>query len=50
MVWSFQGEALEGAAGRQAVGFLHLCIDILLDVQNKGYSEMLDLVDYITYG
>ena len=39
-----------GEAGRHVVGFLDLFIDIFLEVQNKRYSQILYLIDYIAYG
>jgi len=39
-----------GEAGRHVVGFLNLCIDVFLEVQNKRYGWILYLIDYIVYG
>ena len=39
-----------GEAGRHVVGFLDFFIDVFLEVQNKRYSEILYLIDYIAYG
>ena len=39
-----------GFAGRHVVGFGDLSIDISLEVQNKRYSQILYLIDYIAYG
>ena len=39
-----------GFAGRHVVGFGDLNIDIILEVQNKGYSQILYLIGYIDYG
>ena len=39
-----------GFAGRHVVGFGDLSIDAFLEVQNKRYSEILYLIDYIAYG
>ena len=39
-----------GDAGRHVVGFGDLSIDVFLEVQNKKYSKILYLIDYIAYG
>ena len=39
-----------GEASRHVVGFLDFCIDVFLEVQNKRYSLILYLIDYIVYG
>ena len=39
-----------GFAGRHVVVFLDLFIDCFLDVQNKRYSWILYLIDYVVYG
>ena len=39
-----------GFAGRHVVGFGDLSIDVFLEVQDKRYSEILYLIDYIAYG
>ena len=39
-----------GFAGRHVVRFEDLSIDIFLEVQNKRYSQILYLIDYIAYG
>ena len=36
-----------GEAGRHVVGFLDLFIDIFLEVQNKRYSQILYIIDYV---
>ena len=41
---------LAGGAGQHVVGFLYFFIDIFLEVQNKKYSYILYLIDYIAYG
>ena len=35
-----------GEAGRRVVGVLDLFIDTFMEVQNKGYRQMLSLMDY----
>ena len=37
-------------ADRHVVGFLDFDMDIFREVQNQQYSELLHLIDYITYG
>ena len=39
-----------GFAGRHAVGFGDLSIDVFLEVHNKSYSQILHLIYYIAYG
>ena len=39
-----------GFAGPHVVGFGDLSIDVFLEVQNKRYSQILYLIDYIAYG
>ena len=39
-----------GEAGRHVVGFEDLSIDVLLEVQNKRYSLIFYVWDYIVYG
>ena len=39
-----------GFAGRHVVDFGDLNIDILLQVQDKKYSQMLYLIDYVVPG
>ena len=39
-----------GFAGRHAVGAGDLSIHVFLEVQNKRYSQISYLVDYIAYG
>ena len=39
-----------GEACRHVVGFLDFFIDVFLEVQNKRYSWILYLIDYIAYG
>ena len=41
---------LAGEAGQHVVGFLDFLIDIFLEVQDKQYSYILYLIDYIVYG
>ena len=41
---------LAGGAGQHALGFLDFFIDIFLEVQDKKYSKIVYLIDYITYG
>ena len=41
---------LAGFAGQHVVSFEDLNIDIFLEVQNKRCSQILYLIDYITYG
>ena len=41
---------LAGEAGRHVVGFLDFFIDVFMEVQNKRYSKILYLIDYIAYG
>ena len=38
-----------GETGRHVVGFLDLLIDVFLEVQNKRYSQICYLIDYIAY-
>ena len=39
-----------GEAGRHVVGFLDSFIEIDLEVQNKRYSQILYLIDYVVPG
>ena len=39
-----------GFADRHVVGCVDLSIDVLLEVQNERYSQILHLIDYIAYG
>ena len=39
-----------GFAGQHVVGFEDLSIDIFLEVQNKEYSQILYLIDYVVPG
>ena len=39
-----------GFAGRHVVGFEDLSIDVFLEVQNKRYSQILYLIDYVVPG
>ena len=39
-----------GEAGRHVVGLLDFFIDVFLEVQNKKYSGILYLIDYIAHG
>ena len=39
-----------GFARRHVVGLLDFFIDVFLKVQNKKYSKVLYLIDYIVYG
>ena len=39
-----------GFAGRHLVGFGDLNIDIFLEVQDKKYSQILHLIDYVVPG
>ena len=39
-----------GVASRHVVGFGDLSIDDFLEVQNKRYSQIWYLIDYIAYG
>ena len=39
-----------GFAGRHVVGFEELSIDVFLEVQDKRYSQILYLIDYIAHG
>ena len=41
---------LAGFAGRHVVDFGDLNIDIFLEVQNKTYSQILYLIDYVVPG
>ena len=41
---------LAGEAGQHVVGFLDFFIDIFLEVQNKRYSQILYLIDYVVPG
>ena len=41
---------LAGEAGRYVVDFLYFFIGISLEVQDKKYSKILYLIDYIAYG
>ena len=39
-----------GFASQHVVGFGDLSIDVFLEVQDKRYSQILYLIDYIAYG
>jgi hypothetical protein len=39
-----------GFASRHVVGFGDLSVDFVLEVQNKRYSQILYLIDYIAHG
>ena len=41
---------LAGFAGQHVVSFEDLNIDIFLEVQNKRYSQILYLIDYVVPG
>ena len=41
---------LAGETGQHVVGFLDIFIDIFLEIQNKRYSKILYLVDYVVPG
>ena len=41
---------LAGFAGQHVVSFEDLNIDIFLEVQNKRYSQILYLIDYVVHG
>ena len=41
---------LAGSDGQHVVGFGDLNIDIFLEVQNKRYSQILYLIDYVAPG
>jgi hypothetical protein len=37
-------------AGRRVVGFRHFFINVFLEVQDKKYSSILYLIDYVAHG
>ena len=39
-----------GFAGRHVVGFEVLSMDVFLELQNKRYSQILYLIDYVVPG
>ena len=41
---------LAGEAGRHVVDFLDFFIDIILEVQDQTYCQIVYLIDYIAYG